>query len=186
VSGAGVRVVVLNGGSSAGTTSVGRCLQTVLPGHWLLLGIDGFVDALPPHLRDGSGGDGFGCSADGEVAVGAAFRELEAAWMRGVAATARAGARVVVDDVFLGGAASQRRWADALDGLPVLWAGVHCDPDVAAAREAARGDRVAGMARHQARQVHRGVRYDVTVDTTRTAALDCARRIAAHPAGDPG
>ena len=45
----------------------------------------------------------------GEVVVGPEFRTLEAAWMEGVAATARAGARIIVDDAFLGGAASQHR-----------------------------------------------------------------------------
>jgi chloramphenicol 3-O phosphotransferase len=33
---------------------------------------------------------------------------------------ARAGARVIVDDAFLGGAVSQR-WQQALAGLDVLW-----------------------------------------------------------------
>ncbi|TDC10393.1 hypothetical protein E1265_31300, partial [Streptomyces sp. 8K308] len=96
------------------------------------------------------------------------------------AAMAGAGGRVIVDEVFLGGAESQRRWTTALGGLDVLWVGVRCDPAVAEAREAARGDRVGGMARTQAELVHRGVVYDLEVDTTRTEALECARRIAAR------
>ena len=40
-------------------------------------------------------------------------------------------------------------------------------------------DRVTGMAVAQAVLVHRGVTYDVQVDTTHTEALDCARAIAA-------
>jgi len=39
----------------------------------------------------------------------AGFRVLEDAWMEGVAAMARAGARIIIDDAFLGGAASQQR-----------------------------------------------------------------------------
>jgi chloramphenicol 3-O phosphotransferase len=122
---------------------------------------------------------------DGEVIVGPEFRTLEAAWCQGIAAMARAGARIIVDDVFLAGATSQRRWQQALDGLRVLWVGVRCDGPVAAAREAARGDRVAGMALSQAELVHRGVRYDLTVDTTHTELLDCARTIVAHLRGEP-
>lgn len=87
---------------------------------------------------------------------------------------------IVVDEVFLGGAASQRRWQQALGGLDVLWVGVRCDSAVAAGREIARGDRVRGMAVSQADLVHEGVSYDVAVDTTRTEALVCARAIAAH------
>ncbi|MFR9726049.1 chloramphenicol phosphotransferase CPT [Streptomyces sp. MS19] len=171
-------VILLNGGSSSGKTAIARCLQAVLPGPWLAFGIDALVDALPAALREP--GEGIEFAADGAVRVGGGFRELEAAWMRGLAATARAGARLVVDDVFLGGAASQQRWRDALDGLDVLWVGVHCAPDVAALRETARGDRTAGMARSQAETVHRGVTYDLEVDTTHTTPLPCARTIASH------
>lgn len=172
------RVIVLNGGSSSGKTGIVRCLQTVLPDPWLGFGVDGLVDALPPALR--AGAEGIEFAPDGAVSVGAEFRALEAAWAEGIAATARAGARVIVDDVFLGGAASQQRWQRALDGLGVLWVGVRCHAEVATGREIARGDRPSGMARSQAAAVHRGVRYDVEVDTTHTESLDCARTIAAR------
>jgi chloramphenicol 3-O phosphotransferase len=58
---------------------------------------------------------------------------------------ARTGARVIYDDVFLGGPASQERVRAHLAGMGVLRAGVRCAPEVAAAREATRGDRVTGM-----------------------------------------
>lgn len=118
--------------------------------------------------------------ADGAVTVGRDFRDLEAAWIAGVATMARAGARVIVDEVFLGGAESQQRWRLVLEGLPVLWVGVRCTAEVAAGGETARGDRTPGMAVRQAELVHRGVRYDVEVDTARQEAIACARTIAAH------
>lgn len=93
---------------------------------------------------------------------------------------AHAGAHVIVDDVFLGGAASQQDWEKAFTDLTVLWVGVRCDSTVAAGREIARGDRVPGMAAAQADMVHEGVIYDVEVDTTHTESLACARAIAAH------
>ena len=171
-------VIVLNGGSSSGKSAIARDLQAVLPGSWLSLSIDTLVDAMPARLT--SGGDGIGFADDGGVAVGGDFMALQDAWITGLVAMARAGAHLVVDDVFLGGGASQRRWLDALGDVPTLWVGVRCDPDVAARREAARGDRVPGMAAKQADVVHRGVAYDLEVDTARTASLDCARTIAAH------
>ncbi|WP_354637792.1 chloramphenicol phosphotransferase CPT [Kitasatospora camelliae] len=171
------QVIVLNGGSSTGKSGIARCLQAVLPDPWLTLGVDTLIEAMPLAERTSAAGIEFG--ADGEVTVGERFRALEAAWIEGVAAMARAGARVIVDEVFLGGAASQQRWRRALDGLPVLWVAVRCDADTAAARELARGDRVPGMAASQADLVHHGVTYDLEVDTTRTEALSCARTIAA-------
>lgn len=174
------QVIVLNGGSSSGKTGIARCLQAILPRPWLRLGVDDLIDALPPALTASGSGVAFG--AQGEVEIGAGFREAEAAWLTGIAAMARAGARVIVDDVFLGGAASQERLRVHLDGIETLWVGVRCAPEVAAGRELARGDRVAGMAASQAEIVHRGVRYDVEVDTGTTEPIACARAIAARVA----
>lgn len=171
-------MIILNGGSSSGKSGIVRCLQAVLPEPWLAFGIDSFVDALPVSMQASETGIEF--AADGRVNVGTDFRTLEAAWMEGIVAMARAGARIVVDDVFLGGADSQDRWRKALGGLPVLWVGVRCESAVATGRETARGDRAPGMAALQADVVHRGVSYDVEVDTTRAESLACARTIAAH------
>ncbi|GAB2650298.1 hypothetical protein GCM10009743_27700 [Kribbella swartbergensis] len=173
-----LRMIVLNGGSSSGKSGIVRCLQAVLPDPWLAFGVDSFVDALPAALRDSGAGIEF--KPDGGIEVGPVFRHLEAAWVEGIVAMCRAGARVIVDDVFLGGAASQQRWRDAVGDLEVLWVGVRCPAEVAAGRELARGDRVVGMAALQADIVHEGVTYDVEVDTTRTESVDCARQIAHH------
>jgi chloramphenicol 3-O phosphotransferase len=175
-----VQVIVLNGGSSSGKTAIARCLQAILPQPWMSLSVDDLVDALPPSLTDSGSGIAFG--QQGEVVVGGGFREIEAAWMAGVAAMARAGAGIIFDDVFLGGAASQERVRAALKGLEVLWVGVRCAPEIAARREAGRGDRIAGMAASQAETVHQGVIYDIEIDTSHTESLDCARVIAARVA----
>ncbi|MER6298772.1 chloramphenicol phosphotransferase CPT [Kitasatospora sp. NPDC001539] len=178
-----MNVIVLNGGSSSGKSSIARRLQELLPEPWLHLGADTMVAALPPRLLDGGGGIGGLQDGDGTVEVGPVFAALDAAWTAGVAAMARAGARIVVDEVFLGGPASQQRWRAALEGLDVLWVGVRCDPAVAAAREAGRGDRVAGMAAAQAESVHRGVAYDLVLDTSQASPDACARLVLARVAG---
>ncbi|MFE7272956.1 chloramphenicol phosphotransferase CPT [Streptomyces sp. NPDC057623] len=172
------RMIILNGGSSSGKSGIVRCLQAVLPDLWLTFGCDSFVEALPAKTQGSDGGITF--AADGGVSVGADFMRLQAAWTEGVVAMARAGARIVIDDVFLGGAASQRRWRGHLGDLDVLWVGVRCESAVAAGREIARGDRARGMAAAQADLVHEGVRYDLEVDTTHSESLLCARTIAAH------
>ncbi len=171
------RVIVLNGASSSGKTTLARALQARLPQPWLVFSVDDLVDALPPALWDG---DGIAIAGDGGVSVGDAFRAQEAAWYAGLAAMVHAGARLVVDEVFLGGRASQRRLADALRGLPVLWVGVRCDAATAEAREHARSDRTPGMAASQLAVVHQGVVYDVEVDTTTADPAACAKLIAEH------
>jgi len=172
------QVILLNGGSSSGKSGIARCLQAVLPEPWLAVGVDAFIRALPASLQASDAGIDF--TGDGGVKVGPEFMALETAWMEGVAATVRAGARVIIDDVFLGGAASQQRWRKALAGLEILWVGVYCDAAIAAGREISRGDRVRGMAELQAELAHQGVEYDLEVDTTHTESLECARIIAAR------
>ncbi|MFF4775328.1 chloramphenicol phosphotransferase CPT [Microtetraspora fusca] len=172
------QVIVLNGGSSSGKSGIVRCLQAVLPDPWLAVGVDTLIQVMPASMQTSDTGIEF--ATDGGVSVGSEFRTLETAWMEGVAAMVRAGARVIIDDVFLSGTASQQRWQKALGGLNVLWVGVRCESAVAAGRELARGDRVSGMAASQAEVVHQGVVYDLEVDTTRTESLMCARAIVAQ------
>ena len=175
------QVIVLNGGSSSGKTGIVRCLQAVLPDPWLAFGVDTLVEAMPASMRSSDAGIEF--APHGQVIVGPEFRTLEAAWIEGLAAMARAGARVIVDEVFLGGADSQQRWQKALGSeLRVLWVGVRCDGAIAAGREVARGDRVSGMAVSQADVVHRGMVYDLEVDTSHAESMECARIIAKHVA----
>ena len=169
------QVIVLNGCSSSGKTGIARCLQAILPDPWLSLGVDMFIKTMPFTLQVSAAG--IEVASDGVITIGPQFRALEAAWIEGVAAMARAGAGVIVDEVFLGGAASQRRWREALGTLQVLWVGVHCDLAVVAGREIARGDRIPGMAAAQVDLVHQGVAYDLEVDTTHAEAVECAQAI---------
>lgn len=169
---------MLNGGSSSGKSEIARCLQAVLPDPWLALGVDSLIGAMPVSMQATDAGITF--APDGGVSVGPEFQALQAAWLEGVAAMVRAGARVILDEVLLGGAASQQRLRKVLTGLDVLWVGVRCDSAVAAGREVARGDRVQGMAVSQAEVVHQDVVYDLEVDTTDTESLLCARTIAAR------
>jgi chloramphenicol 3-O phosphotransferase len=172
------QIIFLNGGSSSGKSGIARCLQAVLPDPWLAFGIDALIETMPGSIQASPAGIEF--APDGGITVGPGFRALEDAWMAGIAAMARAGARIIFDDALLGGAASQQRWRQALAGLAVLWVGVQCEAAVAAGRETARGDRITGMAASQADLVHQGVVYDLQVDTTHTEALQCAHTIATH------
>ena len=177
------RVLLLNGGSSAGKSSVARELQNVLEGAWLRLGVDALVDAAPPSLL-GEGGLAF--AHDGTVDVGDDFAAVEDCWMAGLARMADVGARLVIEDNFVSGRSAQERWRAALTPVPVGWVGIRCEPGVAAQRESARWDRVPGMARAQALAVHDGIDYDLVVDTTREPPAVVAEQIRRHFFGAPG
>jgi chloramphenicol 3-O phosphotransferase len=117
---------------------------------------------------------------NGSVETGPAFAAREDAWREGLASMARAGAPLILDEIFLSGAMGQASMRRLPRGVRVVWVGVHCDSDVAADREMQRPDRMSGMARAQADAVHVGMVYDVEVDTTAMSPEACARVIAAR------
>lgn len=168
------QVLVLNGGSSSGKSTLARQLQTVLPGPWLRLGVDTLVAACPPQLF---AADGLDLQPDGGVTVGAEFTKIEQYWMAGVARMAYTGGQILIEDNFVSGPRSQARWRSALSDLPVGWIGVRCSAPVATQREQARGDRTAGMAARQADQVHLGIDYDLEVHTDRSSVTENAEFI---------
>ncbi len=168
-------IILLNGGSSSGKTTLAKALQASLPNAWLHFGIDDLIDAMPSSMLVSESGILF--DSNGEVVPGENFRILEWAWMNGIAEMAKQGANLLIDDVLLSGASGQMRWQSAMQGLTVLWVGVHCHPETAAERELSRPDRTVGMAVSQARVVHQGVRYDCTVDTSVMSLDECVQII---------
>ena len=167
------RVVILNGGSSSGKTTLARALQSALPDPWLLLGIDLLMWTLPPRMV----GDPDGLTFEGGVITrGGAFLSLYASFRHAVAALARSGTNVLLDDVMLDGSADQRRWDEVFSGLDVCWIGVRCAADVVAVREAQRMSRPSEIARRQAETVHQDVHYDLEVDS---AAMELTQEISA-------
>jgi chloramphenicol 3-O phosphotransferase len=163
------RLLVLNGGSSAGKTTLARKLQSSLDGPWVLFGIDAVMWTLPVDMV----GDPAGLQiTDGTIRRGPDFMRLYAGFQRAVATLVSSGIDVIVDEVFLDGVDDQSRWTEALGDLPACWVAVRCDPDTAEMREQERGDRPPGIARKQAASVHRGVRYDIEIDTSVTNVVD--------------
>ena len=177
----GTQIIVLNGGSSSGKSTIARCLQRRLATPWLVMGVDDLIAAMPEQgITDGSL---LRFGESGQVEIGPEWRRLEAAWYAGLSAMAASGVGVILDEVFLGGAESQKRMRAFLGGLEVLWVGVLCPGQLAAAREILRPERVTGMAESQALIVHKGVDYDVTVDTSDSTPEECVATIISSLSG---
>jgi chloramphenicol 3-O phosphotransferase len=94
---------------------------------------------------------------------------------RAIAAMAAEGNNLIVDDVMQ--ASDRAEYAALLAAFAVFWVGVLAPLDVLEARERQRGDRLIGLARWQYDRVHKGMRYDLEVDTSTAAPLECARLI---------
>jgi chloramphenicol 3-O phosphotransferase len=181
------RIVVLNGTSSSGKSTLAKALQAALPGPALVIGIDTFVFALPQryldqplwsevfrYVRDDGASDG-----PFRIETGPLGQELISGMHRSVAALATAGLDVIVDHVLLEVAwldECRRLWAD-LDWWLI---GVRCPLAVVEERERERRDRTLGQAAAQFAVVHaHGGSYDVEVDTSELTPDAAAARIVA-------
>jgi chloramphenicol 3-O phosphotransferase len=164
-------IILLNGISSAGKTSISQVLQRTLNEPYLQVSIDAFEDMLPNRFQNG-----------GHFAWGELFPKLLAGFHRSIAALADAGVNVIVDHVMVyreGWASTLVDCMTALEPFAVYFVGVRCSLEEAMRREQARGDRFIGTAERQFPRVHRHNLYDVEVDTTRTSPEVCAEQIRA-------
>jgi chloramphenicol 3-O phosphotransferase len=182
-------IVLLNGTSSAGKTSLAKALQRRWPGPLLAVGIDTVVFALPGRWLDPPGWHEVfvytGAGDDLEITPGPLGDRLVAGLHRSVAALAGQGFDVVVDHVLL-----SRSWvedaATALAGHPVLSVGVRCPLAEVVRREAARKDRTLGQARAQFEPVHRWPGYDLELDTSQADPDTCAEHVLRAATTHPG
>ncbi len=161
-------VIVLNGASSVGKSTLALALQDLLPKPFLHVGIDTLLAAMPPSSA------GIAVADDGSVAVAGDFRRLELAWYAGLAAMASCGAGLIIDEVFLTGQRSQQRLANALGNVPTLWIGVHCRLDIAVNR------RPTDLTGVRAWRHRRPVLFTAASRTTSRSTRQTGRRPTAH------
>ena len=161
-------IIVLNGASSSGKTSVARSLQALLPEPYQHLQLDAFRAMEPPGYWTGWEQR----QAQSDLQLAALCRAMAAALVE----YSRHGQHVVFDTA-LTNRDAWRYTLEALVGLPVFLIGITCEAEELARREKQRGDRPAGLAVGQFEWIHRDKHYDLMVDTTRSPPEHCARQI---------
>jgi chloramphenicol 3-O phosphotransferase len=95
---------------------------------------------------------------------------------RASAELVRNGISVLIDDVLFD-PEIVRSTVEIFADLPVWFVGVRCPLEVAEVREAARGDRMVGLARVLSPVVHTFGHYDIEVDTSLLTAKEGAELI---------
>ena len=174
-------IIILNGTTSAGKTSVLRILQEIMAEPYLDAGIDKFIFMLPGrYLNFPLWNDVLGHASH----AGAMGHRLFSGMHHSIAALARAGNNVVADHVLV-----EPGWVDEcaqlLADLPAYLIGLRCPLDVVEAREKQRGDRTLGQARKQFPLVHQHGVYDFEVDTSIYSSEQCAQQIKAFVTVEP-
>jgi len=189
-------VIVLNGTSSAGKSTLAAALRDRFAEAgecWLVMSQDDFFSKIPrAFVRYGTVHVGSfahqGVSlaiVDGVLTrrVGPIGARLLEAYRAAIAATARSGVNVIVDEVLVD-ESDWQSWCRHLEGLDVHWVGVRAALEVVEARERGRTDRVNGIARAEYDQVHRYANYRTEVDTAVLDPAAAARAIFAARRSD--
>ncbi len=174
-------IIVLNGTTSSGKTTLLRQLQNTLELPYLESGIDKYLFMLPErYLNRPLWEQILGHSTrSGEVG-----HRLFTGMHQAIAALSLRGNNVLADHVLIEPSWSADCAATFRD-LPAYLIGVICPLDVAEQREKARGDRTLGHARAQFEVVHSHVSYDLEIDTSVLSPAEGAQRIIQRLADGP-
>ncbi len=167
------KVIVLNGASSSGKTSILSQLQGLLVEPYLNLGIDKFIWMLPKRYLDRPLWDDVLGLATESGAMGS---RLFSSMHKVIQLLSLEGMNVVADHVMV-----EPEWVEEcarlFSPLPAYFVGVQCPLEVLIQREFARKDRTLGQAEAQFPLVHKDIIYDLVVDTSLLSIEECALKI---------
>jgi chloramphenicol 3-O phosphotransferase len=149
-------IIFLHGPSSVGKSTLARAVQARIDAPFWHYSID--------HLRDS------GVLPSARIKRGDfAWRDMRANFFEGfhrsIGAFAEADNNLIIEHI-LDTEGWLVRLADLLKGHKVLFVGLHVPLDELNRREKERGDRSAGSAEADYHSVHKGLRYDLELDTT--------------------
>ena len=186
------QVIILNGPSASGKSSLQREIQVNFDEPYIALGIDRLFDAVLPdyyglgerHPKGKFKEEDIRWVTAGEIDgkptvalhVGPVGRRVVTGMHQAIAAYAKAGNHVVVDYINY-----ESDWIeellDALDGVPTFIVGVKLPLETIEAREASRSTSPVGHARSHFESVHQGLNYDFEITDASLGAEELALAI---------
>jgi chloramphenicol 3-O phosphotransferase len=163
------RIILLNGASSSGKSSLARAVQARIEEPFWHISIDHLRDAgVLPTTRIRSGEFQWSAMRD------AFFEGFE----QSLLAYVRCGNNLIVEHIM-----ESRDWLlrlmQLLEAQDVFFVGLHCELAELERREIARGDRKVGDARRDFHLIHSYCRYDAELDSAVPPELNADRLIAA-------
>ena len=160
------QIILLNGTSSSGKSTLAKALQGVLEQPYLHIDGDAFWQFFPDPYFDGRPDEEYRPWRN---------RFLPACYAT-CATYAHHGINVIIDEVLT--KPMTLTWLqEALTGLDVVFVGLHCGLDELEQREQARGNRTIGLARFQYPNIHIHGAYDLEVNTELNNPYTCAQQI---------
>jgi len=179
-------VIILNGPSSVGKSSIIKAFQAKQKTPWLGTGIDHlYVGVIPSNWLDDKPEHHAimtikTVTDDKGPIVTAIFgpegHKVIRGMHRAIAAYAHAGNNVIVDYIKY-----EPEWIadikEALKGAKVIWVGVNASLESIEKREKERGTSPQGHARSHYNTVHQGMNYDLTLNTDKLSPEQSADKI---------
>lgn len=166
-------IIILNGASSSGKSSLLKELQNTLDDPYLNAGLDKFLWMLPSRYLDRPLWDDVLGKADHAGETG---HKLIYAMHRAMLTLAENGFNLLADHVLV-----EPDWvqdcADLFADQHAYLIGIHCPLEVLEQREKERRDRTLGQARLQFERVHAHKLYDFEVDTSVESVAGTAKMI---------
>nr|AIA16696.1 Chloramphenicol phosphotransferase-like protein [uncultured bacterium] len=180
-------ILLLNGPSSSGKSTLAELLQSKLKDPFLHIGIDKMIAMMPDKINNWEGGQseqGFWWEEDTDseghqiykIKMGPYAQKVSQTYKEVVVTLAKNGHNIIVDEVAFGNKEIEI-WREKLSEFNAFYIGIHCPLPTLEEREIARGDRIIGSARHQFYTVHEDIKYDLEVDTETHPLQECAERI---------
>lgn len=166
-------IILINGTSSSGKTSLLKALQKKLQEPYLDMGIDKFIWMLPSRYLDRPLWDEVLGKA---LHAGPVGLTLFSGMHHAIAAAASRGNNVIADHAFV-----EKAWVDEcaslFAGMNAYLIGLHCPLEVLEQREKDRKDRTLGQAGLQFDVVHKYTKYDLELDTSKLTTEECADNV---------
>ena len=163
------QIILLNGASSSGKTTIARALQEKFSIPYLNLSPDDFLGKLSAKYQNPA-------TPEEIQIVASTVQNILRGFPQVVAALARTGNSLIVEHVL-----QEDEWlwncVESWEEFSVLFVGVKCPVEVLEDREKRRSDRERGIARYQSGRVHIGRIYDLEVDTSKLTPDQCAEQI---------
>jgi len=180
-------IIILNGCSSAGKTSIIKEMQNLYDTPLLHMGLDRFWAMVPAQYKE------YGIKADEGYSFSKAYdsnhnpiihiqggplvTQIDHTMPQVVHTLADCGHDVAVDEIFINDKILYN-YAKALESHTVYFVGILCSLEELERREKQRGNRSLGLARGLIDLVHTSKKYyDLTIDTTNLDVATCAQKI---------
>ena len=163
-------VIVLNGTSSSGKTTVARAFQELAPRVFLNFSIDSILYALPQSAVDRI--------VSGADITDLNYPKLVRAFYACVRQLLNLGHDLIIDNAVT--APYHVELLDkAIESHDALLVGLDCPEEILRQRERDRGNRHEGLATQQRSRIHSLLHYDLMIDTSTTTPVEAASRVVA-------